>query len=87
VPNGGGVFATGNASWVGQLSDSPLIPPNVLPSVEPGVTPILLRIMENLYSVLGAGPAAASHPSQGKWSSIYASGSVPVGAANTVNAA
>ena len=31
VPNAGGVFATGNASWVGQLSDSPLVPPNVLP--------------------------------------------------------
>ncbi len=26
----GGVFATGNASWVGQLSNSTLIPPNVL---------------------------------------------------------
>ena len=30
APGGGGVLDTGNASWVGQLADAPLIPPNVL---------------------------------------------------------
>ena len=35
VPGGGGVFATGNASWVGHLSNSTLIPPNVLPDAHP----------------------------------------------------
>jgi hypothetical protein len=87
VSNGGGVFATGNASWVGQLADSPLVPPNVLPAAEPGVTPTLLRIMENVYSVLGTGPAALTHPSQGNWRSIYTPGSASVNAPNTVNAA
>ncbi len=87
VPNGGGVFATGNASWVGQLSDSPLVPPNVLPSAEPAVTPTLLRIMENVYSVLGTGPAGLSHPSQGNWRAIYTPGSVSVKAPNTQNSA
>ncbi len=87
VANGGGVFATGNASWVGQLSDSPLVPPNVLPSSEPGVTPALLRIMENIYSVLGTGPAGLSHPSQGNWRTIYTPGSVSINAPNTENAA
>ena len=87
VPNAGGVFATGNASWVGQLSDSPLVPPNVLPSAEPAVTPTLLRIMENVYSVLGTGPAGLSHPSQGNWRAIYTPGSVSVKAPNTQNSA
>jgi hypothetical protein len=87
APNGGGVFATGNASWVGQLADSPLVPPNVLPSAEPGVTPALLRIMENVYSALGTGPAGLSHPSQGNWRTIYAPGSVSANAPNTENAA
>ncbi len=87
VPTGGGVFATGNASWVGQLSDSPLIPPNVLPSAEPDVTPTLVRIMENVYSVLGSGPAGLSHPSQGNWRSIYTPGSVSINAPNTQNSA
>ena len=36
VPGGGGVFATGNASWVGHLSNSTLIPPNVLPDAHRG---------------------------------------------------
>jgi hypothetical protein len=87
VPNGGGVFATGNASWVGQLSDSPLVPPNVLPSAEPDVTPTLVRIMENVYSVLGIGPAGLSRPSQGNWRSIYMPGSVSINAPNTQNSA
>ncbi len=87
VTGGGGVFATGNASWIGQLSDSPLIPPNVLPSAVPGVTAPLLRIMENVYSVLGAGPASASHPSHGNWSTIYSAGSASIAAPNPTNSA
>ncbi len=87
VPNGGGVFATGNASWVGELSDSPLVPPNVVPAPVPGVTSVLLRIMENVYSVIGAGPASLTHPSQGNWQSIYTPGSASINAPNTDNAA
>ena len=68
---GGGVFGSGNASWVGQLSNAPLIPSNVLPSAVPGVTPVLLRIMLNLYGALGNGPAGATHPSTGTWRAAY----------------
>ncbi|MGH9080195.1 MAG: N,N-dimethylformamidase beta subunit family domain-containing protein, partial [Acidimicrobiales bacterium] len=87
VPGGGGVFATGNASWIGQLSDSPLIPDNVLPSAVPGVTAPLLRIMENVYSVLGSGPASISNPSRGNWNTVYAAGSASVAAPNPTNSA
>ncbi len=77
VANGGGVFATGNASWVNKLSHSTLVPGNTVPDAIPGVTAPLLRIMENLYSVLGTGPAGATHPSQANWSAIYAGSSAP----------
>jgi hypothetical protein len=68
---GGGVLDTGNASWVGQLADAPLIPPNVLAAPVAGVTPVLLRIMLNIYSVLGTAPASITHPSSGTWRSVY----------------
>ncbi len=87
VPGGGGVFATGNASWIGALGNSRLIPPNVLPWAMPGVTDKLLRIMMNLYSVIGLGPASLTRPSQGNWRTVYAPGSPSSGAPNTVNAA
>jgi hypothetical protein len=87
VPAGGGVFATGNASWVGALSDSTLIPPNLIPNATPGVTAPLLQIMMNLYSVIGMGPASLTRPSQGNWRTIYAPGSTSTAAPNTVNAA
>lgn len=87
VPGGGGVFATGNASWIGQMSDSPLVPPNVLPSAVPGVTAPLLRIMENVYSVLGSGPASATHPSQGNWNIAYGRGSTSLAPPNPTNSA
>jgi hypothetical protein len=87
VPGGGGVFATGNASWVGQLADSTLIPPNVLPNAVPGVTPTLLRAMLNVYSVIGLGPASLTRPSQGNWRTVYAAGTPSSAAPNTINAA
>ena len=68
---GGGVLDAGNASWVGQLADAPLIPPNVLQGPVPGVTDHLLRIMMNVYSVLGTAPASITHPSTGNWRSAY----------------
>jgi hypothetical protein len=67
APGGGGVFSTGNASWVGQLADAPLIPSNVLPAPVAGVTEHLLRIMMNVYSVLGTAPASITNPSKGTW--------------------
>jgi hypothetical protein len=87
VPGGGGVFATGNASWIGHLSNSTLIPPNVLPLAAPGVADPLRRVMQNLYGVIGMGPASLTRPSQGNWQSIYAPGSPSSAAPDTVNQA
>jgi hypothetical protein len=87
VADGGGVFATGNANWIGVLSNSSLIPPNVVPDATPGVTEALLAIMENLYAVIGTGPASITQPSQGNWKTVYAPGSTSSAAPNTVNAA
>ena len=70
APGGGGVLNTGNASWVGQLADAPLIPPNVLPAAVPGVTEHLQRIMLNVYSVLGTAPASITNPSKGTWRTV-----------------
>ena len=69
------MFATGNASWAGALSNSDLIPPNVLPATTPGVTDALLAVMENLYTVIGSGPASLTNPSQGSWRTTYGAGS------------
>jgi len=71
APGGGGVIDVGNASWVGQMANAPLIPTNVLPAPVPGVTSYLLRIMENVYSVLGTAPASITHPSSGNWRNVY----------------
>jgi hypothetical protein len=87
VAGGGGVFATGDANWIGALSDSSLIPPNVVPDATPGVTETLLAIMENLYAVIGTGPASTTQPSRGNWRTIYTPGSASSAAPNSVNAA
>jgi hypothetical protein len=79
VPGGGGVFASGNATWVGSLSNTTNFPTNIVPAARPGVTAPLLRVMENLYSVLGSGPADATHPSAGTWRQVYAGSAAPSG--------
>jgi hypothetical protein len=71
VPGGGGVFATGNASWVAAMADSTVIPPNLIPHIDPAVTGPLLRIMENVYSAIAFGPASLTRPSQGSWRYAY----------------
>jgi hypothetical protein len=87
APNGGGVLATGNANWIDMLSNSTLIPPNVVPDATPGVTAPLLRVMENLYSVIAAGPASLVQPSQGTWQAAYAAGSAGIRAPTPNNSA
>ena len=59
----------------------------MLPWAVPGVTDKLLRIMVNLYSVIGLGPASLTRPSQGNWRTVYAPGSPSSAAPTTVNAA
>jgi len=83
---GGGVFASGNASWVGNIVNCPLIPPNVLPEPDPAVSTILQRVMLNLYSVIAVGPAAETQPSQGNGDAVY-SGSGSINAPVQNNAA
>ncbi len=80
---GGGVLDTGNASWVGQLGDAPLIPSLILPSAIPGVTEYLQRIMLNVYSVLGTAPASITTPSTGTWQAVYPSSGAHGGTTST----
>jgi hypothetical protein len=62
-PGGGGVLASGNAYFIYRLSNAPYIYPNLVPPAVPGVTSVFWRMMENVFSVFGAGPASASNPS------------------------
>ena len=68
---GGGVLATGMASFVNKLANTTAFPSNVVPAAIPGVTDVLLRAMENLYGTFGDGPASATQPSSGNWTAIY----------------
>jgi hypothetical protein len=82
-PGGGGVFASGNASWVGNLVDCPFIPPNVLPEPDPAVSAALRQVMLNLYGVIAVGPGSVSQPTTGNWQQIYAHPpGAPIPAAN-----
>jgi hypothetical protein len=75
---GGGVFATGNASWVNKLSNTTAFPSNVVPAAIPGVTDVLLRVMENVYAALGLGLGSENHPSRANWAHV-----APVSGATT----
>ncbi len=70
-PGGGGVLASGNAYFVYRLSNAPYIYPNLVPPAVPGVTSVFWRMMENVFSVFGAGPASASNPSVANSGSFY----------------
>ena len=69
--NGGGVLASGSASFVAQLSTTGIIPPNVVPGPWPGVSDVFRRAMENLYGRFGLGPATTYGSSAGNWHSVY----------------
>jgi hypothetical protein len=71
-PGGGGVLATGNAYFIYRLSNAPYIYPNLVPPAVPGVTSVFWRMMENVFSVFGAGPASVSQPSVGNSAYFYA---------------
>jgi len=67
APDGGGVLASGSAMFVCRLSDAPRIDPNIVFAAIPGVTPVLWRMMENVFSLFGAGPASKTQPSVANW--------------------
>jgi len=71
-PGGGGVLATGNAYFIYRMSNSPSIYPNVIPPAVPGVSVPFCRMIENVFSVFGAGPASTTQPSVPNWQSYYA---------------
>ncbi|HTT87603.1 MAG TPA: hypothetical protein VMF60_09565, partial [Acidimicrobiales bacterium] len=79
---GGGVFATGSAAWVNKLSHTTEFPAIVVPTAVPGVTDILLQVMENVYGLLGTGLGSGREPSVGNWTAIAPGAAGPVSSVN-----
>ncbi|MHB1987095.1 MAG: N,N-dimethylformamidase beta subunit family domain-containing protein [Acidimicrobiales bacterium] len=76
VPGGGGVFATGTASFVDRLwSNSGVLPKPFAPGPVPGCTPAVTRITENVLAAFSSGPASTQHPARENWQHFYAAGS------------
>jgi hypothetical protein len=73
APSGAGVLDVGTAYWVNTLFGTSMVPAGIVRSsgkVDQNA-PTLERMMENLFSVFGSGPAGASHPSTANWSRWY----------------
>ena len=79
--NGGGVLASGSASFVSLLGTTGVIPPNVIVGAIPGVTDVIRRAMENVYSRFGLGPATSYGSSTGNWSDVYTGANASAGTA------
>jgi hypothetical protein len=78
-PGGGGVFATGTASWVTSLWDGPPATDEALGFGVAAAEPATVAITKNVLRVLAAGPASAHAPSKATWHRFY-SASATVGA-------
>ncbi len=76
-PGGGGVFASGTASWVTSLWDGPPQLDRVLSFGVAGAEPATAAITKNVLRVIAAGPASKSHPSSANWQRYY-SASAPL---------
>jgi hypothetical protein len=85
--NGGGVLASGSASFVSLLGTTGVIPPNVIVGAIPGVTDVIRRAMENVYARFGLGPATSYGRSSGNWSDVYTGSAASAGTATGTNAA
>lgn len=73
--NGGGVFASGTASYVNRLWANPgLLPKPFAPGPTPGATAPLERLTTNLLALFSKGPASAHHPSRANWRRWYTPG-------------
>jgi hypothetical protein len=79
--NGGGVLASGSASFVSLLGTTGAIPPIVIVGARPGVTDVIRRAMENVYGRFGLGPATSYGSSSGNWSEIYTGAAASAGSA------
>ena len=79
--NGGGVLASGSASFVSLLSTTGSIPSLVIPGPMPGITDVVRRAMENVYGRFGLGPATLFGSSNGSWSEVYTGAAASAGSA------
>ena len=79
--NGGGVLASGSASFVSLLGTTGDIPPNVIVGAIPGVTEVIRRAMENVYGRFGLGPATSYGSSTGNWADVYTGSAAAAGTA------
>ena len=79
--NGGGVLASGSASFVSLLGNTGAIPPNVIIPAIPGVTDVIRRAMENVYGRFGLGPATSYGTSGGNWADVYTGAAAAAGTA------
>jgi hypothetical protein len=79
--NGGGVLASGSASFVSLLGTTGAIPPIVIVGAIPGVSDVIRRAMENVYSRFGLGPATSYGSSTGNWADVYTGASAGAGTA------
>jgi hypothetical protein len=85
--NGGGVLASGSASFVSMLSTTGGIPSLVIPGPFPGITDVVCRAMENVYGRFGLGPASSYGSSGGNWTEVYTGAAAAAGtAAGTASA-
>jgi hypothetical protein len=72
---GGGVFASGTASFVNRLWANPgPLPMPFAPGPIPNVTAPLTRITTNVLAALSAGPGSVHKPSEANWSKWYKAG-------------
>ena len=79
--NGGGVLATGSASFVSLLSTTGIIYPNVVPGPYPETTDFIVRALENVYGRFGLGPASSYGASGGNWADVYTGSAATAGSA------
>lgn len=68
---GGGVFASGTASWIIKLADARGAALQTIPSAIHGVTPAMTRATLNVLAAVGFGPASARRPATGSWRRYY----------------
>ncbi len=78
--NGGGVLASGSASFVSS-SRPPAASPARGPGPFPGITDVVRRAMENVYGRFGLGPASSYGSSGGNWSEVYTGRAAAAGSA------
>jgi hypothetical protein len=76
APGGGGVFASGTASFVTRLwANNGHLPQPFAPAPVPGTTEPLTKITTNVLAALTKGPGSKHYPSEANWTKFYSAGS------------